>query len=397
MTAIKLGAVLLLALPLAMLAASCSSDDDTASSTPTSAAASATPGISALPIPDPYELHVAAADGSGDKTIFATDQPISAAISPDGSQIAVSEGLYNSATVHFLNFDGTERARAIYNGGSEGQLKWSPDGRYLVSSFNTAGSQALVAFSSDGSSQKQLLTSSSSASVLPSGWLPDGELLLEKSRTAGGGADLLAFDLNAGSSRALTDLNIWMDYFGQPAASPDGKTLAVLSPGGAAACGSITTSTTIWTIDLASGATTQITPHGFCGSGGMVWSTDGAQLAYSALTTADASTLNILNLATGQSRTVTHGLDNVIAWLPDGTLLADEYSCINCDGGVLHLFAVNASGGARRDLTASASSAVSQSGRIVTADGAVKTLDASGRQLAVLAPQESGWGYFSFA
>jgi TolB protein len=399
MTGIKLGTPLLLMLPLVIFAASCAGDN-TASPTPISpetATASAKPDISALHIPDPYELHVAAADGSGDKTIFATDQSISYALSPDSSQIAVSEGTYNSATVHFINFDGIERARATYNGGSEGQLEWSPDGRYLVSTFNAAGSQTLVAFSSDGSSQKQLLTSSSSASVLLSGWLPDGELLLEKSRTASGGADLLAFDLGAGTSRTLTDLNIWKDYFGQPAVSPDGKAVAVLSPGGAAACGSITTSTTIWTIDLASGASTQITPDGFCGSGGMVWSPDGAQLAYSAMTTADVSTLNVLDVATGQSRTATHGLDNVIAWLPDGTLLADEYNCINCDGGVLHLFAVNASSGARRDLTASASSAVSPYGRIVTADGAVKTLDASGGQFAVLAPQESGWGYSSFA
>lgn len=399
MTAIKLGAVLFLALPLAILAASCSSNGDTASSTPVSSeTASATPDISALPIPDPHELHVAAADGSGDRTIFASDQPISYALSPDGTQIAFVESNYTltSATVHFLSLDGAERGRATHNGRIYDPLSWSPDGRYLVAFLSGDTSQSLVAFGSAGSSQKELLSSPASAPPVISGWLPDGELLVEQPN-ATNGADLLAFDIDAGTSRALTSLNAWIDYFGRPAISPDDKALAVLVPGGTAACGSIATSTTIWTIDLASGATTQVTPDGFCGGGGMVWSSDGTQLAYSALTTTDASTLNVVDVATGRSRTVTHGLDNVIAWLPDGTLLANEYSCINCDGGVLHLFAVDASGGARRDLTASASSAISQSGRIVTADGAVKTLDASGRELAVLAPLESGWGYFSFA
>ncbi|MEK7247193.1 MAG: hypothetical protein AAB092_01850, partial [Chloroflexota bacterium] len=304
-------------------------DDDDGEPTPSSTATQAP--VDELPIPDPWEVHIAAADGSGESMVYVDDRASDFEWSPDGTELAVATGDLDSTTVRFIGLDGKERAQATLDGSSY-PLSWSPDGRYVVTMVSVGTSEAVVALTNDGATQKELFTAPGSTYLLLSGWLPSGELLVEKGESTLP-AELLAFNIDAGTSRTLTDLDIYADYFGRPEVSPNEHSLAVMVQQGDKGCGSPENGNSIWTIDLENGATTQVSPGGYCGGGGIVWSPDGMQIAFSVLGVPDTSGVFVTEVATREARRLAAGLNNVVAWLDDGTILAEQYTCVGCDGG----------------------------------------------------------------
>lgn len=387
-------ATLVASVMLLALVAACGHDNSEPAS-PT-AAGTPTPAASKLPIPDPWELHVAAADGSGDEKLIASDRPFSFALSPDGSEVALSAGTYTATTVRFLGLDGHERARSSHDGFSGG-LDWSPDGRYLATVFTVGTTDMLTAVRTADGSQKELLKGSSSTPLTTSGWLPDGELLVEKSKSGGSGADLIAVNVDAGTSRPLSSLNVWRTL-DPPAVSPDGKRLALWAASSGFGCGQGGTAVGVWSIDLATAVTSRLLPQTYCAGGGIAWSPDGTQVAFSVLDwVAASSALYAADLTARQPRRLATGLVNAVAWLGDGTIVADRLACVNCESaGLPSVVAISSATGEERQVIGNVPSAIGRSGRVVAADGAIKTIDLKGQPLATLAPVEDGWQYRSF-
>ncbi len=348
-----------------------------------------------LPLPDPWELHVAAADGSGETMVYTDDRASGFAWSPDGSQLAIAGGDYESTTVRFVGLDGEESASVTVEGSAR-RLSWSPDGRYVTTVFDAGTTNSLVALASDGSEQRELLSEPGMTFIVQSGWLPSGELLVERGESLGGGR-LLAIDIGSGTSRELSELDIYPDYFGRPAVSPDGRLLAVTVQMSDKGCGSPDNGNAIWTIDLDSGDTTQISPGGYCGGGGIVWSPDGQQIAFSVVGISDESGIFIADVESHEARRLTTGLDQVAAWLEDGTILARRLICTACDAGLGKVVAIDSGSGEFREVTENGvRSDISPSGQIVAARDAIEILDATGAQMRVLAAVEALWRYTGF-
>lgn len=396
MTAIRIS-LLASVLLLAALAVACGDDDGQPSVSPTGTSPTGTPvPVGQLGLPDPWEIHIAAADGSGDTLAYAADRAGEFAWSPGGTELAIATGGFDSIAVRVAALDGTLREVATLDGGYSNGLTWSPDGRYLVTLLTVGTKQTVTAIALADGAQSDVLTVEASSYVLLGGWLPGGELLLEKG-SPGVPGQLLALDVEAGTSRSLTELNVLPDYFGRPALSPDGRSLAVTVQVSDKGCGEPGTGNAIWTIDLETGATAQVSPDGYCGSGGMVWSPDGSQVAFSLLGLRDQSGVQVADIGTQQARKLADGLVNVVAWLDDGTILAHQYVCVGCDaGGPPKLLAIDSETGDIRELTDNVPTAVSPSGQFVAADGAIRVLDPAGATVREIAPVDDFWEYRSF-
>lgn len=337
---------------------------------------------------------MAATDGSGETMVYVDDRASDFEWSPDGTELAIASGDLDSTTVRFVGLDGKERAQATHDGSSY-TLSWSPDGRYVVTMVSVGTAVSVVAFSSDGATQKELFTAPGSTYLLLSGWLPSGELLVEKGESTLP-AELLAFDIEEGTSRVVADIDIYADFFGRPAVSPDGRSLAVIAPRGDKGCGTPDNGNSIWTIDLESGVTTQVSPVGYCGGGGIVWSSDGTQIAFSVLGVPDTSGVFVTDVATREARQLASGLNNVVAWLDDGTILAEQYACVNCDGGgPPKVLAIDSATGDVREVTGRVPTGIAPSGQIATADEAIEVVDLTGAPVRELAPVEADWRYLS--
>lgn len=401
MNAIKL-AVLGAVISLLVIAVACGDDDATGPSgspaSPKATPPGATPPFppeAELPLPDPWELHVAAVDGSGETMVYADDRAGQVAWSPDGSQLAIATSDVDSTTVRFVRLDGEVRSESTLDGYVSG-LDWSPDGQYVTGIFTTGPTSSLLAVPSDGGGVRQFLSATDQTFIQQAGWLPSGELLVERG-TSIAGAQLLAIDVDAGTSRELTSLDIYADYFGRPAISRDGTLLAVTVQMSDKGCGTLEDGSALWTIDIESGATTQVSPAGYCGSGSIVWSPDGHEIAFSVLGYSGNSGMFVTDLESHEARQVTTELDLVSAWLDDGTILAQRLTCIGCDAGPGKVIAIDSASGQVADVTEYGVHAdVSPSGKIVAALDGIELLDTTGATVRVLAPAETMWQYTGF-
>lgn len=391
MTAIKL-AVVGVAVSLLGLAAACGEEvEPNGAVSPT---ASPIPEAE-LPLPDPWEVHIAATDGSEGRLVYADDRASGFAWSPDGSQLAIAAGDFESTTIRFIGLDGEESASVTVNGSAR-RLSWSPDGRYVTTVLDAGTTNSLVALASDGSEQRELLSEPGMTFIVQSGWLPSGELLVERGESIEGGR-LLAIDVDSGTSRELAELDIYPDYFGRPVVSPDGLTLAAMVQLSDKGCGSPDNGNAIWTIDLESGAATQVSPGGYCGGGSMAWSPDGEQIAFSLVGTSDGSGIFITDVESHEARRLTTGLDQVAAWLEDGTILAQRLICTGCGAGPGKVIAIDSESGELQELTENGvPTDISPSGKIVAAGEAIEILDATGAVVRTLAPVEALWRYTGF-
>lgn len=238
----KIGIATIL-ISLLALATACG-DDNTAqdvSETP----ASPTPVPEAeLPLPDPWEVHIAAADGSGETQVFVADRASWYEWSPDSSKLAIATQDGVSTAIHFVALDGEELGQTTVDG-SAGYLTWSPDGRYLVGTFFSTRT-SLVAVASDGSGQRDLLSAPPAGSLDFSVWLASGELLVRVSEP-GGDERFAALDVEAGTSRDL-QFDIPAQSVGSFVISPDGRFLAAQALLSASGCGSPDNGFAIWTI-----------------------------------------------------------------------------------------------------------------------------------------------------
>lgn len=344
-----------------------------------------------LPIPNPFELYVGRVNGSGVRLVHASDLPPQYAWSADGGMLAVEEGDETSTTVRILDPEGTQRASYSHEGYA-GPLSWSPDGRYVATTFRTADNDAVLVMASDGSEQHPFPSFESSVYFALMGWLPSGELMV-MDRTGMTSGELFALDLDAELSRRLTDVRVVPAYLAAPVVSPDGTKLAVLGWAGTEApCRD--SKAVLFTIDIETGVGRHLTQSPGCGAGGIVWSPDGAQIAFSSLSGEGREGLFKVDVATGDTQRLTSGLHNVVAWLAQDTILAHDYVCLSCGLDPPRVVAVDSTTGDFVEVAGYAPNAVSPDGQIVIVrDGTIEVLNADGTQLATIGGTEAGWQY----
>lgn len=315
--------------------------------------------------------------------------------SADGLLLAIAESVDNTTNVRILDLAGNEKV-SLSHSGFMAPLSWSPDGRFVVTTFTTPkNTTAVLVIAADGSEQNSFPSVESGGYLELSGWLPSGELLIMKSKAVSSG-ELLALDLDAESSRPLTDVRVVPDFFGRPALSPDKKTLAMLGQAGAEVPCQGGSPTVLFTVDIVTGAGRHLTQSPGCGTGGIVWSPDGAQIAFSSLSDPDRYGLFTVDVISGETERRTTGFHNVVAWPEAGTIVANEYVCVQCgDGNEPRVLAIDAQTGGVTELSDYAPNAVSQRGEIVIAEGAVfKLITSTGTNLATVGQVEPGWVYY---
>ena len=378
-------------LSLLLLIAACDSGSTSQppSTSPASSTETAAPAEVGLPIPNPFELYVGAVDGTGVRLVHASDRQLQYAWSADGGMLAVEEGDETSTTVRILDLEGNEQANYSHYSYYPRPLIWSPDGRYIVTTFRPADKDAVLVMASDGSGQHPFSSFEEDVFALM-GWLPSGELMVfdHTGMTSG---ELFALDLEAESSRRLTDVRVVPAT--APVVSPDGATLALLGWAGAEApCRD--SKAVLFTINIETGVGRHLTQSPGCGTGGIVWSPDGTQIAFSSLSIADRMGLFTVDVETGDTERLTTGNYNVVAWLEDGTILAHDYHCLSCGLDPPRVVAIDPRTGDVSEIAGFAPNAVAPDGRIaIVRDASIQMLDRDGAKLANIGGTEAGWQY----
>lgn len=174
-----------------------------------------------------FELQVADADGHGEQTILASNEPIiSPAWSPDGTQVAYVSFEQRKPVVYVQSLL-TGQRRAVANfWGSNSAPAWSPDGRRLAVVLTKDGGSQIYLLNVDGSGVARL--SQSSAIDTEPNFSPDGQLLLFTS-DRGGSPQIYGMPTTGGEARRLTFEGT---YNVSPRFSPDGKSFTFIQRNG---------------------------------------------------------------------------------------------------------------------------------------------------------------------
>src|SRR3954469_20994273 len=201
-----------------------------------------------------------------EKTI---DTYISPSLSPDGTQVAffstrslftfdlyLADARTGEITAKLLAEDADPHLDSLRFLDSAGS--WSPDGAKIALAVGAKGKNDLAILDVRSRKIEREIDVPETGQLWSPAWSPDGRSMAVTG-SVGGFTDLFLVDLASGTSRRLTH-DAYADL--QPEWSPDGKSLVFVSDreGGGATAGAGTTygDIGIWSLDVASGALSQI-------------------------------------------------------------------------------------------------------------------------------------------
>lgn len=271
-----------------------------------------------------------------------SSQVSSAAISPDGTRLAVEVSGPDGDVIRLVDAAGDAPA-AGDRWVAGGSPAWAPDGRRIL--FRREGDVWTVALGDDEATR----VTNGQAQIREPAWSPDGSRIAFMS-TEGGDQDVwVAAADGSGSARQLTEGAYPADdtRYG-PAWSPDGSTIAFVSNKAGYYADDV------WLVDVASGQERQLS-HTLMARSKPVWSPEGDQIALAGTGKDefwyhDLAHLYVLEPATGAEAPVemqVTAADTEPIWSADGRLL---YFARLVEGDH-DLWVVHASGGMATQVT----------------------------------------------
>jgi Tol biopolymer transport system component len=285
----------------------------------------------------------------------------SAALSPDGTQIAYTQYALNSdgvitSRLHLMNANGTDVRTLIEPPGQMSRPSWSPDdSRFAVEVLSERS--AILIFDQSGKRLSAIGLENPARMFHEVSWSPDGEMLaFSDGNLDDRGASTNIFVANLdGSDRTQLTKNGPGAYALSPAWSPDGKRIAFLeSVDGATALRIIATDGS----PLAAFQMNDFENLAYA------WSPDGARLAVTA-NARDGQSLSLIDVDSGAVTRLVDQLGFLVGpvWSPDGRQIAftafntksyeDLFGGFSITGGAARsdLFVVNADGTGLSNLT----------------------------------------------
>jgi Tol biopolymer transport system component len=161
-------------------------------------------------------------------TLAEPGQYANAAVSPDGSRVAVARGPAGSRDIWVIDATQGTTTRLTFNPADDDDPVWSPDGRSLAFASTRAGEPKIYLKPADGSGEERLI---SDVPGVPTDWSADGQLLLFTSTTAKTRGDIWAVTNPESASGPTTSTPLLAtssnEFHGQ--LSPDGRWLAYTS------------------------------------------------------------------------------------------------------------------------------------------------------------------------
>jgi hypothetical protein len=122
-----------------------------------------------------YVLWSVSFDRSRSEVTFENRWDVEAAVSPDGTKIAVCSWMSGAFEIWVSNLDGSDPAQLTFSGNGQiynNEPCWSPDGKYIAFVSNRNGNEDIWYMTSDGADQS-VLVGSPFPEFYPS-WSPDG-------------------------------------------------------------------------------------------------------------------------------------------------------------------------------------------------------------------------------
>ena len=219
----------------------------------------ATNGPDSRTAPDPKKITApagAAATPVSIPELLSTVRLADAAWSPDGKQILYTGNSSGRFNLWLMNADGTAPRQLLHSDDGQFSGVWSKDGKSLVYQQDIGGDEIydLYTISASGGSPENLTQTPAITETNPR-FSPDGKLLaFQHKQKQAPSINLAVMDWTTHKVRLLTQekdpTRSWtlVDW------SPDGKTIY-------ANRGDLHEDVSVWSVDVATGATRELTPH----------------------------------------------------------------------------------------------------------------------------------------
>jgi TolB protein len=208
------------------------------------------------------ELHVVAADGTGDIALTTDLAPDARpSWSPDGTTLVFASAIDGQTDLYTASFEFSDKpprlgppTRLTNSPATEADPAWSPDGKRIVYWSNASGVQNLYWVAPDGGPETRL-TDGPDTDADPT-WAPDGQHLAFTRTAQSAPSDIYVLALDSAGRATGAPVNLTADLTG-----PDEDSSWSADGGSIAFVHKADTGSDIWVMDTAGGGKKQITDN----------------------------------------------------------------------------------------------------------------------------------------